>query len=487
MNKRSALEIATALALGFGLRFVLGLEPVWWLAWLLPGLVLALALRSDGWSARGLVAIAALIGCSANLAFFLRVMPLVPTMIVLLLQTVLWVAVVDETRRVMRASAAAWTVLAFPVMWVAADTLLARLAPDGNWGSLAYTQSDVLPLAQVAALFGVGGILFVLVLFNGLLAFTVTRGVRMRTALAAGAGTVAVAGAALAYGILRLGAPSPGTPVPFGIAVVDDVIAGPRTLGSLNVWSQYEAQVLELANSGAKVILLPEKIDVLASTDAEVRRAALARLARDNDVWLVAGIGVDTGRERRNEAWWFGPDGRLVTNYLKHFMAPPEREFVAGAEYPVNEIDGVRYGVAICKDMHFARLGRRFGARDAAVMLVPAWDFGLDAEMAANMTKLRGVENGYAVVRAARQGLLSITDAYGRVLAVERSAKLPGTAMFATVPVGPRVPTLYTRIGDALGWLCVAAALGLGAWTRVLAWRKRRPAPFPEKGSDPIS
>ena len=94
-----------------------------------------------------------------------------------------------------------------------------------------------------------------------------------------------------------------------------------------------------------------------------------------NHVWLVAGLGVDDGKQRRNEAWWFAPDGRLVTNYLKHFMAPPEREFVAGDEFPVNDIAGVRYGVAICKDMHFASLGRGFGQRRARVMLMPAWDF----------------------------------------------------------------------------------------------------------------
>ena len=138
----------------------------------------------------------------------------------------------------------------------------------------------------------------------------------------------------------------------------------------------------------------------------------------------MAGLGVDNGKERRNEAWWFAPDGRLATNYLKHFMAPPEREFVSGSEFPVNAIDGVNYGVAICKDMHFASLGRGFGARDAAVMLVPAWDFHDDAWMAANMTKLRGVENGYAVVRSSRDGLLSVSDAYGRMLAVAESRRI---------------------------------------------------------------
>jgi apolipoprotein N-acyltransferase len=475
MNRTSLLQIGAALALGLGLRFVVNLEPHWWLAWLLPGLVLALALRADTWTSRGLVAIAVLLGLSANLTYYLRVMPLLPTMIVLLLQTLLWVVVVSESRRVMQAPRAAWTALAFPVFWVAADTLLAQFTPDGNWGSLAYTQVDLLPMAQLAALFGVGGILFVLALFNGALAWSLTHGVRTRGAFVLWIAVFAVVGGSMAHGVARLGGTPPaGSSVTFGIASVDDYLDGPRSLSSRDVWAQYDAQVHQLANAGAKLVLLPEKIDVLASADAEARKAALSRLAAENKVWLVAGLGVVTDRERRNEAWWFAPDGRLVTNYLKHFMAPPEREFVSGSEYPVNDIDGVRYGVAICKDMHFARLGRAFGAREAAVMLVPAWDFVLDAELAANMTALRGVENGYAVVRASRLGLLSITDAYGRVVAVERSASMPGTTLAATVHVGARVPTLYTRIGDALGWLCVAAALALALWTRLGSGPKRR-------------
>jgi apolipoprotein N-acyltransferase len=206
---------------------------------------------------------------------------------------------------------------------------------------------------------------------------------------------------------------------------------------------------------------------VLSAPAAAARKQQLARVARENHVWLVAGVGVDDGKQRRNEAWWYAPDGTLQTNYLKHFMAPPEREFVAGSEFPVNEINGVRYGVAICKDMHFASLGRGFGARDAGVMLVPAWDFDADAWMAANMTKLRGVENGFAIVRSSRNGLLSISDAYGRLLAVDKSEKIPGTTLFATVKVGPRVPTLYTRIGDLLGWICVTAALLLVVASRL--------------------
>ena len=476
-NARALINVVLAIALGGALRFVVNLDPIWWLAWFVPGLVFWLSLRTEGWTSRGLAALATLIGAASNFTYYLKVMPLAPVMTIMLLQTIAWTLIYGVSGRIVKRFGAAWTVLALPVVCVAVDTLLAHFTPDGNWGSLGYTQAEMLPVAQMAALFGVGGILFLLMLGNSALAFALQYGAKPRGAVPMYVATFLVIAAAAGYGQWRLQAPASGAPVSFGIASVDDYIDASQAEKSRDVWSQYEAHVLQLAASGAQLILLPEKIAVLSSADAEMRKQRLSALARANHVWLVAGLGVDDGRQRRNEAWWYAPDGTLKTNYLKHFMAPPEREFVPGAEFPVNEIDGVRYGVAICKDMHFASLGRGFGAREAGVMLVPAWDFNADAWMAANMTKLRGVENGYAVVRSSRNGLLSVSDPYGRMLAVERSADIPGTTLLVTANVGARVPTIYTRIGDLLGWICVAAALTLIA----LSMRRRAPKPTSER------
>jgi apolipoprotein N-acyltransferase len=455
---RQLIYIPAALAIGGGLFFVMNMDPVWWLAWILPGLLFAIALRTDGWTAHGLVALAALIGSSSNLGYFVRLMPLPPALLIVILFALVWVLVFGVARHIVKTYEAAWTVLALPVVSVAVDTLLAHLTPDGNFGSLAYTQAEVLPVAQFAALFGVGGILFILMLANSALAMALTYGMKWRGAVAMYGATALGVLLVIGFGAWRLQASTDGPSIAFGMASVDDFIQSPRSAQARDVWTQYEAQVQELAGSGARVVLLPEKIEVLSTEDAELRKQRLSRLALQNHVWLVAGLGVDTGSQRRNEAWWFAPDGRLVTNYLKHFMAPPEREFVAGNEFPVNDIGGVRYGVAICKDMHFASLGRGFGERRARVMLVPAWDFDADAWLAADMTRMRGIENGYMIVRSSRNGLLSISDGFGRMLAVERSTRMPGTTLFATVKVDERIDTLYTRIGDLLGWLCVLAA-----------------------------
>ncbi len=184
MNRKELLYIPAALAIGGGMWFVMNLDPVWWLAWILPGLLFAIALRTEAWTARGLVALAALIGASSNLGYFLKVMPLFAVMIVLLLQTLVWVFIFEAARRIVKAWDATWTVLALPVVSVAVDTLLAHFTPDGNFGSLAYTQAEMLPMAQFAALFGTGGILFLLMLVNSALAFALTYGLKIRGAAA---------------------------------------------------------------------------------------------------------------------------------------------------------------------------------------------------------------------------------------------------------------------------------------------------------------
>src|SRR5690349_8438480 len=204
MNKNTWVLAAAAVVVGIALRFVVNLQPLWWLAWFAPGLLLAIALRSEGWTSRGLVALAALIGLTSNVPYYLKVMPLLPVILVTTLQVLLWVFVVGATRRVIRAFDSGWTVLAYPAIWVAVDTLLAHFTPDGNWGSLAYTQADVLPVAQLASVFGVGGVLFLLMSFNAALALAIHRGLAAPGSSLAYGATVAAVIASVAFGVWRL-------------------------------------------------------------------------------------------------------------------------------------------------------------------------------------------------------------------------------------------------------------------------------------------
>lgn len=452
-------RLTLAVALGAVLHFALALEPVWWLAWLAPAPLLAVALRSRAGAARWSTLVAALTAFIPNLPYLSSVLSTAGALLIVLLLALLWMAIIMATRRIVLRYPRWWSVFAYPLLWAGADTLMANRLPDGNWNSLAYTQAGFLPALQVSALAGAAGVIFVLSLPASALALLVARGGALRHGWRAAAAAALPVAAALAYGVLRLQAPLEGQSTTFGLAAIDDAI-GPQASASYaaSIWQRYELQAETLARQGARIIVLPEKIAMLAPVPAAQQRQRLAALATRLGVWIEAGVGIDDGQHRLNLAWLLAPQGDSPPAYQKHFLAPPERDYLPGRDYTLQTVGELRYGVAICKDMHFGAFGRAYGQRGIDVMLVPAWDFDTDRHLTAAMTAMRGVENGYTVVRAARDGLLTVHDPYGRVLAQRDSAPIPGAALLATVRVGPQLATLYTRTGDAFGWLCAAIA-----------------------------
>jgi apolipoprotein N-acyltransferase len=452
--------ILVAVITGFLLRSVVGLTPVWWLVWVVPVPMLILAYRSTRAEARWLVALCALIGTSVNFHYYCLVMPVTWAVVAVVAQALLWVFVVLATRTIVVRYRAWWTIVVYPVLWVAVDTLMAAILPDGNWGSLAYSQADVLPLVQVTALLGIPGLLFLLTLIPSAIALALSYGRDVRSGWVAYSLTAILFAAAASYGVIRLRSPIVGTETKIGLAAIDDAI-GLQATGKYvaNILRQYADHVASLAARGAQIIVLPEKIAVVTLSDSQAWQQQLGAMAAARKVWLLAGIGVKDSDALRNLAWLFAPDGRQVATYEKQHLAPPERRshYTAGRSFTLIPIAGYSYGIAICKDMHFASLGRAYGDRQAAVMLVPAWDFNfLDEWLESRSTTMRGVENGYAVVRAGRESLLSVTDPYGRVIAERESRPLPGVDLLATLRVSPPMATVYTKLGNVLGWLCVA-------------------------------
>ena len=72
--------------------------------------------------------------------------------------------------------------------------------------------------------------------------------------------------------------------------------------------------------------------------------------------------------------------------------------------------------------------------------------------MHGSMAILRGVESGFSIARAPKQGVLSVSDNRGRVLAERTSSSTPFVTLVAPVPV-QHATTIYARFGDWFGWL----------------------------------
>lgn len=106
-------------------------------------------------------------------------------------------------------------------------------------------------------------------------------------------------------------------------------------------------------------------------------------------------------------------------------------------------------------------------------MLVPAWDFGRDNWQHSRVAILRGVEGGYAIARAARDGFLTLSDCYGRVLYQAPSSNRPYASLVAKVPVGTGT-TPYTLLGNTFGWLALVLGVALGVAAPAVAARRKR-------------
>jgi apolipoprotein N-acyltransferase len=111
--------------------------------------------------------------------------------------------------------------------------------------------------------------------------------------------------------------------------------------------------------------------------------------------------------------------------------------------------------VEICKDMDFTQLSRRYGEMGTGLILAPAWDFTVDRAWHGHIAIMRGVEDGFSIARAAKLGLLTVSDNRGRILAEKRSNSAPFATLIADVPATHET-TLYLLLGDWFAWLTLA-------------------------------
>jgi apolipoprotein N-acyltransferase len=233
----------------------------------------------------------------------------------------------------------------------------------------------------------------------------------------------------------------------------------------------YASQIPKAAAQGAQVVVMPEKIVGVTPEDREALIKVMSAAASSSHVWLITGVN-EIGPHHLNAAWMFLPDGRMKGEYDKHyFVRGFEAGFEQGNDIYTTDATWGKTGVAICKDLDYPPFIRTYGESGTTLMLVPAWDWiGPNADEHERMALVRGVENGFAMARSAKEGFVTAHDGYGRVLAMSSTFVADPVMVVADIPTGPG-PTLYTRFGDWFGWLCIAASililaltwLGLGA------------------------
>ncbi len=464
----TALGCALLAAAGFGLSLHVG--SVWALAWIAPVPVLWFAAgpapAPHVFAAAWLAYAAGMLG---EIWAYAGVLPIPLLAVILIGPALLFAVSIMIMRRIARKMGPIAAMLGFAAVGTGFDYLLA-FGPDGPAVSPAYSQVGAPFLIQGAAWFGP----FVVTFLLGFVPAGLALSVRTRRLLPCVLAACAFLGNA-GFGVARMDLAVARPVMRVGLAVDDTLLRESVTASAASastVGIAYGRAARTLTEDGAGLIVLPEKLAIVAPGWRDAAMAPLREAALQARVTVVAGFEDRDGGDW-NEALVLPPSpSAAIATYRKRHLVPGWEGRFSPGNAPLVLPDGT--GIAICKDMDFPSMLRADArAGHPTLVAVPAWDFGADGWLHARMAILRGVEEGFAVARAARDGLLTLSDAYGRVVATAPSDAGGMVLLVGDVRRGPG-DTVYGRIGDVFAFGCIALSVvlvGLGF--------ARRPRPGP--------
>ena len=451
--------IAAVLATAAFSYFGTGLHPIWWALWLAPVPMLAISPRLGGGTAFLFGSVAWLLGEMNQWNYVRQEMELPWQMVILyfVAPAVVFGFGVRFVRRFLRRGSLIPAALAFPIYWVAIEYLTAIASPHSTFGNLAYTQMNCLPVIQIASVTGLWGISFVVFLFAGAAGALLSGAGKpwRRRALAIMVGFVVCA--VVVFGEWRLRNIPSGEPVAVTLIAKDvpaSVYRGSEAQ-ALALLREYADQIRAVTPVGTWAVVLPEKIGRVSESGLTQVDALFSSAAIDTRSAIVLGLVRKTPSGAFNSSRLYSADGKLEANYDKHHLLPGAETEKPGYKRVVLDESSGRWGLQICKDMDFPRLSREYARDGANLLLVPAWDFNLDRWLHARMAVMRAVENGFALARSGRNGLLTLSDNRGRIIA--EATTTPGRFVSVAGKVNvTREKTFYAQSGDWFAWLCVA-------------------------------
>ena len=445
----------------------------WYLLWLAPVPVLLVSFRSSASISFAVAFLAFLIGRLSWVPYLLSVLPPLLAIVFTVLFPIVFAVVIVVSRKVVLKQIG-WSVFAFPVLWCFFEFLMFKFSPDGTAGSIAYSEANFLPVIQIASVTGIIGVSFLVTLFPSAVALVIHKRYTRKLPLLLALIIVLVS---LSFGMIRASKHrSDNSSITVGLAVVDEKFHSetdqPKAADVIRLATMYAGQIAELAQKGADVIVLPEKMINIKDSFGDSARNMLQQAANLNHVTVVAGYTQFTdGKSYHNNAWVISADGHFLANYQKVnlFEGEAMSGFVGGDTISAFDLLNVPSGVAICKDMDYDGFMRMYAVQKAQVLYVPAWDFIRDGWLHSRMAIVRGVENGYAIVRTARQGRLTVSDYRGKVLYEASCENNKAASLVGKVNV-VSTRTIYSRFGDWFGYVVVL----LSFYFLVIFFRKDR-------------
>jgi apolipoprotein N-acyltransferase len=347
--------------------------------------------------------------------------------------------------------------------------------------TFAVSQVDVLPLLQLASVAGIAAVTALVVAGNAALADLADERLARSRRIVDLAAVAALVGVVVAWGSWRVSANTGGGSVAATSVVLIDGAA--RTAADSTL-ARYVATTPRPLDPLTSVVIWPESALDIDFTHDRAAWSELARFVETLGVPLVTGgVGTvlgDDGELVRFNAVHFVRPHHGMQSYYKRWLVPLAESWpvwlggpptvlapVAAGRNLVLFGEGLwRFGVLICSEITDSAAARRLaalGARFVVSVNNDVW-FG-DRAPHAVWARVRAVESGLPVVRAANRGTNAVIDPFGRLVAAHPASEVPGF-LAATVP--EPVATVYGRSGEVFLPTCLAIVLA--------GFRRRRSA-----------
>jgi len=149
----------------------------------------------------------------------------------------------------------------------------------------------------------------------------------------------------------------------------------------------------------------------------------LSRAARENKLWVVAGLTERDGDRVYNTAVLIDRRGRVAGKYRKVHLPREEwkQGITPGREYPVFQTDFGTVAIQICYDWFFPEADTIFALHGAEIVFAPTWGNTLPDEEGRvhgeTVFRTRARDNGIYLVPSVYDGSSMVIDPMGRILA----------------------------------------------------------------------
>jgi len=387
--------------------------------------------------------------------------------------------------------------ITMPLLWIAVEYIRTHIFTGFPWALLGYSQYLRLHIIQMADLFGVYGVSFLIVLGNTaffLVLSPITRQARQNKPISIrlrAAGVIFFVAGLLftwAYGSWRikttdvLAAASPSVRLAVVQGNVDQAVKWNPAFQDATV-KTHNRLSLSAKSENPDLIVWPESATPFyLFYNKEPTRKVLEGIQKIDTDFLIGSpsfAGKEGSYVYYNSAYLIRPRSKTVVKYDKAHLVPygeyvPFKKWFPFLGKMVAQVGDFSpgkagktlpwekgpLGIQICYEIIFPALSRKMVKNDAVLLINitnDAW-FGKTSGpyQHFSMTVLRAVENRRTLARAANTGISGFIDPAGRILT--STPLLQEAVLTRPLPL-IRQKTFYTRFGDLFALACLAGTI----------------------------